>query len=207
MPSSAPGTDTRPGAGRPVDEELTRRILAAALTQLDSVGYAHLKVEHVAAAVDCGKAAIYRRWPTRAALAAAALLHRSRLGTPPDTGDVVEDLVEHALQNLDNQRRDAAVPDGHAWAAVVEPEVRPLLWQGFLGRRRELGHAILHRAVERGQLPPDTDGDAVLDVLAGFTFYRNAIRPAPVRREQYRAVVAALVAAPPRNSDHLQEEL
>lgn len=74
---------------------LERAILEAALDQLGTVGWNGLTMEGVAAGAQTGKAAVYRRWPSKEDLVADAL--RSGLpdfDTAPDRGSVREDLLE-----------------------------------------------------------------------------------------------------------------
>lgn len=66
---------------------LERAILDAALEQLSTVGWNGLTMEGVAAGAQTGKAAVYRRWPSKEDLVADAL----RAGLPnfasaPDLG-------------------------------------------------------------------------------------------------------------------------
>ncbi len=186
-------------SGRPQDAQLTGKILDETLRMLRIHGYPSLRIEQVAAAVGCSKASIYRRWATRAELAADALRKHSELGEIPDTGNVVEDLVEHAWQNAQNQKpTNDAMDTGHTlWAAIVEPEVRTHVWANFLGVRREMGLRIVSRAVGRGELPLETDGDIILDMLAGLTLYRGSVRNISINKSDYQQIVAALVASPP----------
>lgn len=187
------------GSGRPPDTGLTEKILAETVHQLRTDGYANLRIERVAAAARCGKTAVYRRWSTKAALAAAALKHSSELGEAPDTGDVIDDLVEHARRNVENQRsREFSTDRGHnLWAAITDPEVRTYFWDEFLVDRRAMGTRILDRAIDRGELPEDTDTDLILDALAGVTIYRNTVRLAEVDDTTIRSLAAALIASPP----------
>ena len=80
-------------------EALERAIFAAVIDQLAAVGYAGLTMDGVAAAASTGKAALYRRWPSKAELVADALDHA--LPAPedaPDRGNIREDLIEHMRQ-------------------------------------------------------------------------------------------------------------
>lgn len=52
---------------------LERAILDAALEQLSTVGWNGLTMEGVAAGAQTGKAAVYRRWPSKEDLVADAL--------------------------------------------------------------------------------------------------------------------------------------
>lgn len=186
---------TTGAVGRPPDTALTAEILAETLRQLRADGYSNLRIERIASAVGCGKTAIYRRWETRAALAAAALVSSSALGTVPDTGDVVEDLYMHAWRNVENQRSPRiSGKDGHnIWASMMDPEVRELFWDDFLVHRRQIGREIINRAVTRGDLSGDVNADLILDALAGLTLYRNTIRIAALAEADVRDLVRALV--------------
>jgi AcrR family transcriptional regulator len=75
---------------------LEAAVLDAAWQELQSVGYASLTMEGVAERAHTGKAVLYRRWPTRAALAFAAIRrHLPRLASNvPDTGTLREDVLE-----------------------------------------------------------------------------------------------------------------
>lgn len=182
-----------------MDASLTERILDETLRTLQDRGYAALRIERVAAVIGCSKTTIYRRWPTRAELTVDALQHHVELGADPDTGNVVDDLIEHAWQNALNQEPPEGTTNYRRtlWAAVVEPEVSRLFWERFLSLRRARGRAIVDRGISRGELPADTDADTLLDLLAGLTFYRGTFRDVPLSRSDYRRVVLALTASPP----------
>ena len=73
---------------------LERAILDAALEQLSTVGWNGLTMEGVAAGAQTGKAAVYRRWPSKEDLVADALKSGlPRLDRAPDLGSVREDLL------------------------------------------------------------------------------------------------------------------
>ena len=89
------------------DEARTRRrgallesaILDAAAKELLAAGYHAFTMEAVAKSAGTNKNAIYRRWPSRAALAVAAY-RRMAIGAPPlpDTGDLRTDVLETLRQ-------------------------------------------------------------------------------------------------------------
>lgn len=60
----------RRGRGRPRRAEADAEILDAALTMLRSAGYRELSLDEVARRARTAKSSIYRRWPSKAALAA-----------------------------------------------------------------------------------------------------------------------------------------
>ena len=84
-----------PKPGRPRDPEVDRAILQATLKLLTDRGYAGMSIEGVASAAGVGKTAIYRRFPSKAELAAAAIGSlRESWGPLPDTGSARSDIVE-----------------------------------------------------------------------------------------------------------------
>src|SRR3954451_6894721 len=69
MRSEATGAGSR---GRPADPDIERRVVAAALMVYGEVGWAGFTLDAVARRAPVGKAALYRRWPTKEALLLAA---------------------------------------------------------------------------------------------------------------------------------------
>ena len=73
---------------------LEQAILDATIEELKAVGYANLKIEHVATRAGAGKASLYKRWPTRASLVRAAIMDEvsADLDEKALTGDTFHDL-------------------------------------------------------------------------------------------------------------------
>src|SRR5438874_612246 len=76
------------------DRALIDAIHAATLAELADTGYMGLSIERVAKRARTSKAAIYRRWPARADLVAAAIgaVGERDHDAIPDTGDIRTDL-------------------------------------------------------------------------------------------------------------------
>ena len=73
--------------GRPRSEEADRAILSAATELLAERGLGGMSMEEVAARAGVGTATVYRRWPSRGALALDAFLAEFEEQQPiPDTG-------------------------------------------------------------------------------------------------------------------------
>jgi AcrR family transcriptional regulator len=141
---------------------------------LAEVGPARFTVDEVAARAGCGKATIYRRWPSRGALLLDTGHHRMGLHiADPDTGTVRGDLIA-IMGGLVRKMRDTAagkIMPAVVAEAAVNPEMRAVL-AGFLHDRRATGVTAVVRGVERGELPEGTDVELVLDLLGGFVFFR-----------------------------------
>src|ERR1043165_3383304 len=72
---------------------LEQAILQATLDELTEVGYSGLTIDRVATRARTNKTGIYRRWPSRAALAVAAHLQVTTADDLPDTGDLRADVL------------------------------------------------------------------------------------------------------------------
>jgi AcrR family transcriptional regulator len=138
-------------------EALQRAIFDAVLDQLRTVGYPGLTMEGIATCARTGKAALYRRWESKEDLVVDALEHALPPFTDlPDHGNLRDDL-------LDLLRRMTAVinsPTGCALQCLLaetdrdHPFVR-LVHERVLLPRKRIFHALLQRAVERGQARPE----------------------------------------------------
>ncbi len=86
------------GRGRPRRAGADEEILTVAMTMLLEKGYRELTVDAVAERSGVAKTTIYRRWPSKGALVAAALAPAVEGAPPPKGGDVAGDL-KHILSD------------------------------------------------------------------------------------------------------------
>jgi AcrR family transcriptional regulator len=77
--------------GRPRREGADEEILAGARALLAEVGYAALTVDAVAERVGVAKTTVYRRWPTKRELIAAALI--ADASAPADLASLYEEVA------------------------------------------------------------------------------------------------------------------
>ena len=78
-------------------ERVVRDVLRATIDELARSGYAALRVDDVAARAGVNKTTVYRRWPTKTDLVAAAIRASAGQHEPvPDTGSARRDLVERS---------------------------------------------------------------------------------------------------------------
>lgn len=140
-------------------------------------GYADLSIESVAERAGVHKTTIYRRWHDTPGLVADALLARSEDEVPvPDTGDTTADLAALARSVAAN----LASPVGRALARTMvgqadTPEIAEItedFWRTRFGVARE----IVDRGVARGDLPADTDGDRIIEMLVAPIWFRTLVR-------------------------------
>jgi AcrR family transcriptional regulator len=185
-----------PGRGRPRDGTLDERILEQLVVLLGSRGYAGLKLDELAVRSGVAKSTILRRWPSKAAVAAAGV-ERLALRTVdvPDSGTLHGDL--HAL--LHGARETFAAGRGQFVARLLReaghhPEITDLL-DAILHTRRQGYRRVLARAIARGELDPAVDQELLIDMLIGPLWTRLLITRDPVTREYVDANVQAVLSA------------
>ncbi|MFC5923489.1 TetR/AcrR family transcriptional regulator [Micromonospora vulcania] len=163
--------------------EITTAIRRALMQELAAVGYGRLSIEAVARRAGVSKTAIYRRWNSKLDLV-LELVAAAAHGKLPvlDTGTLRGDLallfqaVAHALRHpLASQ----IIPDLLAEAAR-NPTIDASLRQVLQARQQEIAGRLVARAVQRGELPADTDPDAAVDLIVGPLYWRLAIARLPL---------------------------
>ena len=184
------GTPSARRPGRPRDARADRAIIEAAAAVLAELGPAGFTVDAVAARAGCGKATIYRRWPSRAHLMLETTQQAGVDLTDPDTGSVRDDLVA-LLTKLAEKMADS--PVGKLMAATiaeaaVNPETREV-YAEFLAERRRLPCSIVTRGIVRGELRPDIDADLVIDLVSGPVFLRAFMTRGPLDETVVRRIV------------------
>lgn len=184
-------TETRPGRQR--DTSLTTRILDEVWRLFSEEGSSAVEIETVARNIGCGKTSIYRRWEDKSTMLAAAFMHTSEVGEDPDTGSLIEDLIEFSLVNVRNQEGRMS----HILLTLNDDEITRTLWEDFYGPRQEIAFTMMRRGIERGELAARADLMALLDLLSGLTLFRNAVRGRTTTRNDLANIVPALVAHPP----------
>jgi AcrR family transcriptional regulator len=157
-------------------EQVVRRVLDAAIAELARSGYAGFRMDAVASSAAVNKTTIYRRWPTREALVAAAA---DKMATPlrrsplPDTGRVERDLVEAFARRFAFGRK----VEGRAWARLLHerhsPGVEAIIGKAVNDRQGEW-RSMVTRAVDRGELPPGTPAQLVLELVRAIVDARSA---------------------------------
>ncbi|AHH97759.1 TetR/AcrR family transcriptional regulator [Kutzneria viridogrisea] len=139
----------------------------ATIEVLAERGYAGLTMDAVAARAQASKATIYRRWRSKAQLVKAALdaLDARDNAAVPDTGTLRGDLVAivEALRAKASQSYVSMIGD-LAQAMRHDEELAQALAEHIANEELSPFHDALHRAMDRGELPADTDTELVHDV-------------------------------------------
>lgn len=168
--------------GRSRDNAAQDRILDATFELLSSPERGSIRIDDIAEAAQVGKQTIYRWWPSRDAVAMAALLRGTLTATPfPDTGDAHRDfrrhlrLVAELFASPVGSLIRNVVGDAQKSAAAASDFL-----EGFWAPRRALSIACLERGIDRGEVRPDVDVELVLDALYGPLWTRLLFGHLPV---------------------------
>ena len=170
--------------GRPRSEKAHKAILDAAAELLLARGLSAVSMDAVAERAGVSKATIYRWWPTKETLALDALYTEwATVGpSPRDTGSLRGDLLAllRPWARLTSSR-----PYGRVIAALItEAQTDPVFAAEYRQRvvepRRDQARAIFRRAIERGEIPPDTNIEVALDLLYGPLYHRLLHGHAPL---------------------------
>jgi AcrR family transcriptional regulator len=186
------------GGGRPLDPSRDRAIVEAALAGLADLGYDRLSMDEIASRARVGKAALYRRWPSKAALVAAAVAARREELAPvavPDTGSFAGDLaaIVDGVPDFDERaRHQIGVFVGLVAAAGRDPELRRALTESVLERPRRVLREVLDRAVARGEVSADRDLSLLADAVIGLNLVRTML-DAPPDRAYVKRVLDTIV--------------
>jgi AcrR family transcriptional regulator len=176
----------QPAADERVDPRVVRSkqaVLEAAVELLAERGYACTTVQDVSDRSGVAKTTIYRHWPSRAALLVEAVESLIEPLRPPDTGDVRRDVVTmlgRLVRVLEEDRIGRILP-----SLVEGAERDPALSElagAFVAERRQPLRRVLDLGVERGQVRPGVDTDALAVMLAGPVFYLRLVARRPIRR-------------------------
>jgi AcrR family transcriptional regulator len=210
-PATPPAADT-PRRGRPRSETTRKAILSAASELLLQREMDSISMDAIAEHAAASKATIYRWWPSKELLALDALFSDWEPAGPGtyDTGTLTGDLnalVEPWARQL------AAKPYARVIAALItkaqnDPEFAEQYHARFVEPRRDQARAIFARAIEREEIPPDTDIEAGLDLLYGPIYHRILHGHAKLTDDFTRTIVGYVVTgaaqakrAPRRGTD------
>ena len=176
-------------------ETLEQAIFQAVLDQLQSVGYARLTMEGVAACAHTGKAALYRRWPHKEDLVVDALDHAMpSLTELPDSGSLREDLLVllRRMAAMTNSATGCALRCLLAEVDREHPFAR-LLHERVFAPRKQAFRAVLERAAERGQVRAGAASQLVADAGPALVMQRFLAEGPPVPDDFVVAVLDEVV--------------
>ena len=184
----------RPGRQR--SQAADDSILAAALDVLAADGYGGLTMSAVIAAAGVSSATLYRRWPTKQQLVAAALASLHSAVVDIDTGSLEGDVAEFLRSSADTRSvRRADLAEDVAVELRRNPDFRAAVNEKFVVPRLVvLGH-ILDRARNRGELGPGLSAEVAMSFINGPLHHRVFVMGGEPTTAFLRSVVAAALVS------------
>lgn len=187
----------RPSGAAVMRDEVTNSLLRAFLEEWAVHGYAALSLERVAARAGAGKAAIYRRWPSKLALAADAVQKFGMVLTDvADKGSLRDDLRAYLLtlrRALRHRLVRKILPD--LYAEVSRGSELLSVLQDLSASRRRGGASLIERAIGRGELPVGIDRELAMDMIPASLYWGMIVTRRRITRVQLERQVEALVAS------------
>ena len=179
-------------------ERTRATVLSAAAQLLAQRGPAAFTVEAVVERSGVALTTVYRHWPSRSELLAAAI---ALLGEPPpipDTGSVRDDLIifhTSRAHEIDGQwdQRLRTMP-GLIEAGRHDPNLSAVVEQTVSGVLKAV-RLILERGQDRGELAADRDLDLKADLILGAIFLHHSYRSKALTDDYITEVVDTVIGA------------
>jgi AcrR family transcriptional regulator len=172
--------------GRPRSQERRAAILAAAGDLMMEGGLKAATMEAIAARAGVGKATVYKWWPSRGAVALEGFMLRAADSwSLPEGVPAAEALriLAVAAVRLFEQPPGGPLMRGLAADAQSDPEVARALREQWLGPRRAVAAEIVRNGMRTGELRPDLDVAATLDLVFAPVYYRLLFSHEPLDEE------------------------
>jgi len=187
-----PTTTAPKKLGRKRDHTRDPEILDAALTVLAETGYDGMTIDMVAAKAKAGKATLYRRWASKGELVIEAVACMKQVDPEdiPDTGTLRGDLVAMIKPPaIHDAERKVRVMAGLTSMISRDPELADAAYAAIVEPRAAVNRRLLQRAIDRGEIPADTDVETVSLISQSMSTYRAVMLRKPVDREFLLSVI------------------
>lgn len=175
--SQEPVVDDIKRPGRPKDEAIDERIIAATLKLIDTDQ--PITVKAVVQASGVSRSALYRRWNSINDLISSILgIGHYDIALASETGHkeaIIEYLLGPSFQGNDGaftiQRFRKRVE-----MVMADPELQQSFWNSNVRRRREAIAKVLRDAQDKGLICVDLNLDACIDAMIGVFYYQTVVR-------------------------------
>lgn len=169
---------------------LEAAIFEIVLRELAETGYVKFSIERVAARAGTSKPVIYRRWPTRAQLAYAALRATRPLysSEAPDTGTVRGDL-RLILRRISKMVDELSPEVIFGLSAELLHESDSSLFAEVHERNAKIMTEILKRGVERGEIAAEKLTPRVAALPFDLVRYQLMILRQPLSAKDIKEII------------------
>lgn len=181
-----------------LQQAVTSAISRSVVSELAKVGYARLSMDAVAKKAGVGKAALYRRWPTKQAMVMALLSEIGiEIAESTDTGTLRGDVVSYLLRAHTILQRPATariLPDLYAEMSR-DPAFARAVREAVQEPKRIKAAQIIERGRARGEVPAQVDTELALDILAGPLYWRLIATKGSMSEREIEQLADMTVAA------------
>jgi AcrR family transcriptional regulator len=164
----------RPRTGNQRNPLLHKAIIDAATEVLEKEGPKRFTIEAVAKLAGCGKPTIYRWWQSRPALL-LEIYERAvnKELVEPEAKDLAKDLSTTLRQVWRFWREECM---GSLYRLILaemmlEEEGTRYLREVFFPRRQAFAERAFQAAIDRGEIPEDTDVKLLMDMVFGYSMF------------------------------------
>lgn len=170
-------------------------MLQAAFAVIGDAGFGGATIDAIAQRSGVARSTIYRHWPDRWDLLIESMAHMVGSVESVTTGEIRTDLAALAMQvgTVLSSGPMGSVIASMLLEARRDDQLDELRARFVDQRKREAG-ALVAGAIERGELPPDTDPLAVGIELVAQVFFRAMILRQPVDIPWVEALVDGMLA-------------
>lgn len=178
-------------------EAAREAVLRAADDLLVEKGFSGVTMEGIAKAAGVAKQTVYRWWGSKTEVLMDAFLEDAAAALePPDTGRLDSDLRAHLRDTAHFLTTDDA---GAVYRALIgqaqhESELAQTFRSRYLDDQRTRDQKPFLRAIERNELPPETDVAALAEWLVGPVHHRVIVTGEPIDDAFLDAVVDVVLA-------------
>lgn len=190
-------TPRRPSGAAVMQSNVTDALMGAFFKEWARVGYSALSLEQVAKNAGAGKAALYRRWPSKAAMASDLL---SKVGLTlfelPDTGSLEADLLAflHSLRRVLRHRIIQRVTLDLLAEINREPALEAAA-RPFQEARRKRVKTLIDRAIARGEIQTTIDRETAADFMVSPLYWRIVVTGGRSDRQHLETLARMTAAA------------
>jgi AcrR family transcriptional regulator len=181
QPSDIASRAERRAGGRKPDSSRHAAILDAVIAILAETGYDGMTMDMVAVRAKAGKGAVYRRWPSKAAMVVDAVANMKRaqvdLENMRDTGTLRGDLLAlfqpRSIAETDKKLRAAS-----ALTSLIaeQPSFAQVGHEALVTPWVEANRALFQRAIDRGEMVANPHLDTLAQMLPSMGAYRALIQ-------------------------------
>ena len=168
--------------GRPRHPDTQQRILKAAADLVLEAGFKAMSIDAIAEKAGVGRMTIYRRWPNKAAIVMDAFFARVDPRTPFRPAKTYVESIRLQMHSLAQAFRgeDGVLMRALLAEAQFDPELATAFREKWTLPRRRTAISYFEQGIRDGFLRPDTDPNAMVDLLYSPIYYRLQLGTGPL---------------------------